>query len=104
MVSPDKKRVANAVFQAVAELNAQLPKDARLAAEPNTSIAPGASGLSSLHLVVLIVATEQKLEEEFGVSIPIAKDDVLSQAESPFQTLGSLIEFAYATARECIDG
>jgi len=51
--------------------------------------------LDSLALVSLVIAVEQGIEEQFGVSIELADDKALSQKNSPYRSIGTLA--AYAT-------
>ncbi len=60
---------------------------------PETVIFGPGGKLDSLGLVQLIVAIEQELGESFDVDLTLADERALSEARSPFRTLGSLIEF-----------
>ena len=51
------------------------------------------SFIDSLTLVSLIVDVEQKLVEEFGISVTIADERAMSQEKSPFQTIGTLADY-----------
>ena len=54
----------------------------------------GAEGiLDSMGLVSLIVAVEQDVEDEFGKEITIADAKAMSQKNSPFRTVGSLVDY-----------
>ena len=85
-------RVAAAVFKAVDELNKQLPKDLRLDKRENTALAGESGKLDSLAFVNLIVITEQKIEEEFSVSVNLTDELLFSSDNSPFETIGSFID------------
>lgn len=50
--------------------------------------------LDSLGLVSLVVAVEQAIADEYGVSVSLADDRALSQRNSPYRTVGSLAEYA----------
>jgi acyl carrier protein len=50
--------------------------------------------LDSMGLVTLVVAVEQAIEDEYGVSVSLADDRALSQRTSPYRTVGSLAEYA----------
>ena len=50
--------------------------------------------LDSMGLVTLVVAVEQAIEDEYGVSVSLADDRALSQRNSPYRTVGSLAEYA----------
>lgn len=50
--------------------------------------------LDSLALVALVIAVEQAIEDQFGVSVSLADEKALSQKNSPYRTIGSLAEYA----------
>ena len=49
--------------------------------------------LDSLGLVTLIVDLEQRLEEEYGVSLILVDEHAMSQRRSPFRTVQSLTDY-----------
>jgi|SoiMethySBSTD1v2_1073268.scaffolds.fasta_scaffold1315263_1 acyl carrier protein len=49
--------------------------------------------LDSLGLVTLIVDLEQRLEEEYGISLVIVDEHAMSQRSSPFRTPQSLTDY-----------
>jgi len=49
--------------------------------------------LDSLGLVTLIVDLEQRLEEEYGVSLILVDEHAMSQRSSPFRTTQSLTDY-----------
>jgi acyl carrier protein len=49
--------------------------------------------LDSLGLVTLIVDLEQRLEEEYGISLILVDEHALSQRSSPFRTVQSLTDY-----------
>jgi acyl carrier protein len=54
----------------------------------------GESGrLDSLGLVNLVVAVEEQVAEEFGVTINIADTRARLQTANPYQTVSSLVEY-----------
>lgn len=94
------KRVIQAIFSAVDEVNQQLPKEYRLEKSTETILFGRSGGLDSLGLVTMIVAAEQKIEEEFGVAIMLAGQKVMSQQNSPFQTIGTLVNYVSCVLEE----
>ena len=55
----------------------------------------GAEGrLDSMALVTLVVALEQALEDRYGKSISLADEKAMSQARSPYRTVGALADYA----------
>ncbi len=55
----------------------------------------GRHGLfDSLGLVSLVVAVEEAIEDQYGVSISLADQQAMSERHSPFRSVGSLAEYA----------
>lgn len=50
--------------------------------------------LDSLGLVTLVVAVEQAIEDEYGVSISLTDEKAMSQKHSPYRTIGALAAYA----------
>ena len=61
---------------------------------PETPLLGRAGVLDSLGLVTLVVALEQTLEDEYGLSVSLADERALSERKSPFRTIGTLAEYA----------
>ena len=49
--------------------------------------------LKSVQLVSLLVGIEQRLQEEWGISLSLMDEDAMSQSSSPFRSVGSLQSF-----------
>ena len=49
--------------------------------------------LDSMGLVSLITELEEKIEEEFDVSLTLADESAMSQKKSPFLTISSLAKY-----------
>ena len=59
-----------------------------------TTVLYGEKGkLDSLGLVNLIVAVEQKIQDEFGLTITLATERAMSQENSPFRSVQSLLNY-----------
>ena len=85
--------MVQAIFDAIDEINQQLPGKEHLE-KSNDTILFGRSGkLDSLGLVSLIVAVEERVEEEYGVAISIADERAMSQENSPFKSIGTLADY-----------
>lgn len=87
-------RVTHAIFKAIDELNEELPSEEKLNKSEATILYGQVGALDSLALVNLIVAAEEHIEEEFGVSIVLADERAMSQRNSPFRTVGALADYA----------
>ena len=56
--------------------------------------------LDSMGLVTLIVAVEQAIEDKYEASPGLADEKAMSQARSPYRTVGSLADYAVAQIKE----
>jgi D-alanine--poly(phosphoribitol) ligase subunit 2 len=81
------------IFDAVAEINEQRPPDQRLTVSPDMVIFGKEGKLDSLGLVSLIVAVEQRIEDEYGVAVTLADERAVSASSSPFRTAASLADY-----------
>lgn len=102
------QRATRAVFSAVDELNQQLPAGQRLVKSLDTVLLDGANNtsgaLDSLGLVNLIVATEQKVEEDFAIAISLADEIVIKQETNPFRTIGSFVNYVSSSLEKQLHG
>ena len=93
----ENEKVLQVIFGAIDEINEQCPEGQRLTKSVNTVLFGEGGKLDSLGLVSLIVATEQKIEEEFDRSLTLADEQAMSQKTSPFRTVSTLS--AYISTR-----
>jgi acyl carrier protein len=89
----ENQRVIQSIYKAIDEVNGQLPRKLRLKKSQDTVLYGESSKLDSLGLVMVIVATEQRIEDDFGLTLTLASEKALSMKNSPFKTVGSLAEF-----------
>jgi acyl carrier protein len=78
-----QERILRAIYNAVDEVNGQLPKGKNLDKAPDTVLYGRPGKLDSLGLVSLIVTVEQNIHDEFGTDVTLADDRALSQRNSP---------------------
>lgn len=88
-----KSRANQIILDVVKELNVHLPNERRLEESASGVLFGRNSKLTSLELVQLIVAVEEKIEVEFGTTITIADERAMSEESSPFATVGTLGEY-----------
>jgi hypothetical protein len=60
------------------------------------------SVLSSINLVSMLVDVEQRLEEDFGITLTIADERAMSQEKSPFLTVESLSSYLSMLIKEIV--
>ena len=92
--------VLAAVLEAVTEFNEQLDAEHKLDPTPETRLLGKSSKLDSFGLVNLIIVVEEKLYEKFDKAITLADERAMSQEHSPFRSVRSLAEYAYALLSE----
>ena len=90
MTRPVHERGLNVILDGIEAANQVLPRAAQLTKTERTVLMGASGGLDSLGLVNLIVAVEQKIEEEFDVTINLADDGAMSLKDNPFATVASL--------------
>ena len=88
-----EEQVSHVIFDMLDEINEQLPVEKRLPKSKETILLGKNGKLDSLGLVNLIVATEQRVEDELGVTITLADEKAMSQEVSPFKSLNTLIHY-----------
>ena len=94
--------VQKVIYDSIDELNQQLSEDDRLIKSSDTKLFGSNSKLDSLGLVSFIVMVEQNVDDEFSVSLTLADERAMSQKNSPFRTLGSLIDYIEILLKEKI--
>jgi len=94
------EKIVQAIFRAVDEVNQGLPEGQRLKKSLDTVLFGRSGVLDSLGLVNLIVAAEEKIEEEFGITITIADERAMSRKNSPFRTIGTLVDYVSSLLEE----
>ena len=87
-----KERIRNIVLEAIDELNEQLPSDRQLGNSNETALFGKSGAVDSFGLVNLLVAIEEKIDHEFGVSINIADLNMIAWDSNPFKSIGNLID------------
>ena len=71
-------------------------------ASSETRLFGGKGLLDSLGVVILLTDLEEKVDEEFDVTISLASDSTMSRTRSPFRTVKSLAEYMIlAVMEEC---
>lgn len=88
----ERERVEKAVFEAIDEMNSQLPKGVAIEKTSDAALYGKTGTLESLDFVAFIVEVEEKIQHEFGIDFVLTDEDLLSKEKSPFSTVGSLIE------------
>ena len=87
----DKKSIVENIISEVS--NSIYTENEEIVINENSVINGDNSQLDSLALVSLIVAVEQNIEDEFGISITLADERAMAQENSPFRSVRSLADY-----------
>ena len=89
-----RKKITELIITALNEANQDSNVEMQFSEPIDETVLYGPNGFfDSLGLVNLIVATEQKIEEELGIIITLADERAMSQKNSPFRTIGTLADY-----------
>ena len=88
-----RDRINGLVKARLEEINEELDYESLRRITEETPIFGGESGIDSLSLVNLIVGLEGEIQKSFGKKISLADEKAMSARNSPFRTVGSLVEF-----------
>lgn len=100
----EKERIMQVIFGAMEDVNSQLPPEQQLETSKETVLFGRSGKLDSLALVTLIVAIEEKLEEELEVKVTLADERAVSQRKSPFKTVETLTDYVVLSNRGSLSG
>lgn len=81
------------VYEAIDGLNSMLPSEQKLEKSLDTHLWGGLGTLDSHGLVVFIIGVEEKMEEGLGLTISLTDQRALSQEDSPYATVESLVNY-----------
>lgn len=91
MVTHDQ--IQRMVLEALGEINLQSLSDKPFTPSEHTVLFGVGGVLDSLGLVNLIVAVEQRIEDELGTTVVLADEKAMAQKNSPFRTVATLVEY-----------
>ena len=103
-MTQDTDRITDLIWDAIDEVNALLPEDARIVRSEDAVLLGAAGGLDSFGLVNLVVALEQRIEDEFGVSLTLADEKAMSHRRSPFRTVPTLRDYVAELLKQAPHG
>lgn len=89
----NNEKIVQAVMEAIDELNGQLPKGEKIEKSTDTALFGNHGNLDSLGLVSLVTTVEQKIEENFGMTVTILEKMEDLENENPFETVKSLSDY-----------
>jgi D-alanine--poly(phosphoribitol) ligase subunit 2 len=100
----DTEKVTQSIFGAIDEVNEQLPKQDKLEKSGSTGIFGSNGRLDSLGLVSLITTIEQRIEEDFGITVTILENIDELEDDNPFETVSALTNYLTSMLEEKANG
>lgn len=85
-----QEKIIQAIYEVIDETNAGLPAEGRIAKSPDAVLFGREGKLDSFGVVHFIVAVEERLRDDLGISITLADERAMSQKNSPFRSVSSL--------------
>ena len=98
MISNEK--IMQSVFAAIDELNGQLPKGEKIEKTVDAALFGDSGKLDSLGLVSLVTTLEQRIEEDFGMTVTILEEIEVLENENPFKTIRTLVDYVTSTLEQ----
>lgn len=89
-----RDKILNIIKEAVSDINEELDYDSLQNPSENTPIFGGDDGIDSLSLVMLVTEIESSLFDQLDLSISLADEKAMSMRNSPYRSVGALLEFA----------
>lgn len=99
-VHTDRESVSRLVASAIEQTNATLPGAAQLSMAPATLLTGDGGALSSLDLISLILAVEEKVNEAFGTQVLLFDEALIADPNGPFRTVGDLVTHVHALVQK----
>ena len=96
----DKPQIAEIVYRAIDELNDSLEENAKLEKSSEQVLFGSDTSLDSLGLVNLIVGVESILSEDLELELTLTDEKAMSQTQSPFRTVATLVDYIHQRAAE----
>ena len=75
------------------ELNGVQPQDAPLHPVDSTPLTADGAGLSSLAVVMFVLAVEERLSEVLQRPIVLFNEQLIADGDGPFRTIGSFVDY-----------
>lgn len=88
-----KEKIEKLIVDSLKEFSIENNIDIDLSNGRKIRLYGGDGKLDSIALVSFIVAIEEKVEENFGVSVILADEKAMSRRTSPFTSVGFLTDY-----------
>lgn len=94
------ERIENLIIKCLQEVKEALDEENLDLLDSETILFGDKGILDSMGLVSLITDLEDRIENEFGISLILADESAMSQRKSPFRTVSSLAKYVYRLIKE----
>ncbi len=91
-----RDKILDVVTKTIDELNKELGYDSLKSPSLDTILYGNDGELDSLSLVLLISAIEAAICDAFDTSVVLASEKAMSMRQSPYRSVGALVEFIEA--------
>jgi len=88
-----RDEILKLVYEAIARANELRDPSAQIAQDPATALFGSGGALDSLGLVSLVLDVEDAVNGATGRAVALSDDRAMSQARSPFRTVGSFVDY-----------
>lgn len=88
-----RAEILDVIYSSMKKINEDRQKKYKLKLEEPTVLFGESKGLDSLDLVTFIVDVEQRLADELKIKISLTDEKAMSQKNSPFRTVKSLVDY-----------
>lgn len=89
----DQKAILELVYESLDTINDLLPESEHVPKAPDSVLFGQGGRLDSLNLVLLVVDIEQRIAEMSGQALSLTSDKAMSEMNSPFRTVSSLVNY-----------
>lgn len=95
----EKSEILKIVLEQINQLNDTLPTDKKFVVSENTILFGNGSSIDSLSLVSVIVDLEA-IFSEHNYDISLTDDRAMTREISPFENVGTLVDYIYELTSE----
>jgi len=95
-----RDKIFTIIKEALTELNEELDYDSLKNVSEDTGIFGGEDGIDSLALVTLVTDVEGAIFDDLDKTISLADEKAMSMRNSPYRSVGALLEFALSKLEE----
>lgn len=96
----EKVKLELLVHDVIDEMNQLEFIENPLPKKDNTPLFGKSGQLDSLSLVILIMTIEDKTEDTLNHRISLADDRAMSREQSPFRTIGTLVDYMFEVSND----